>query len=269
MTHHPFQHSKASLDELIFRGRNKAYGAFHLRQVYPDHLKRSMILILFTGVALVLAFRIGSTISLPTIDDRPITDTTSFTRYDPIDIPDQKPAETAPASSISDPAEVVPTIVEQAIEKPEEKKPAGEPIITPDASSGPATAPSGSGLGSGSGIGTQMNNGIEKELNEIFEFAEKDPRFPGGHERLAEFLGHEVRFTPESKENEEEGTVLIRFVVNEDGRIDQIEVLQGLKYGLTDIALKAVKRMPRWEPGMNNGKPVKVRMELPITFKLD
>jgi protein TonB len=65
-----------------------------------------------------------------------------------------------------------------------------------------------------------------------------------------------------------EGTVIVVFVINTDGTIQDVEVLRGIGGGCDEEAVKIVKNAPKWEPGKQRGKPVRTRMRLPIRFKL-
>ena len=257
---------KGSLDEILFRGRNKAYGAFELRTIYEDHLKRSILyfIMFIGGVSLIPYILAVSEKAEPYIPAHKHKDTTIFQPYDL-----QKPEEikqTTSKSKNSNPTDIKPAIVDKEPISKEEKSPSKpEPISTEPV----YDQFTGSGL-KNNPLGTIGTGGISNNLStEIFEFPSTIPEFPGGHKALSEYLGNKIYFTNAAKSEEEEGVVLVQFVINEKGQVEDIVPLQKLKYGLTEVALEAVKNMPKWIPGDNNGQKVKVRMELPIRFELD
>lgn len=99
---------------------------------------------------------------------------------------------------------------------------------------------------------------------------DRDASFPGGAGEMKKFIQAEVRYPEEALENSEQGRVYVGFIVEEDGRITTIEVMNG---GVTPVldaeAKRLVSRMPKWIPGAVNGKAVRARCRLPITFTLD
>lgn len=98
----------------------------------------------------------------------------------------------------------------------------------------------------------------------IYEFAEVEPQFPGD---LSKFLGDRAKFPEfESSQGIEKGYVLVGFVVNEDGSISDIKLLKADRENFNNQALKAVRAMPKWKPGSNDGHEVKVRLEIPFNF---
>jgi protein TonB len=104
---------------------------------------------------------------------------------------------------------------------------------------------------------------------EIFTVVEENPEFPGGVAKMYEFIGKNLNYPPLAKENNIQGRVVIQFVVNEDGSITDVKILKDIGWGCGDEATKVVKSMPRWKPGKQRNKAVKVRYNLPIKFELN
>ena len=100
----------------------------------------------------------------------------------------------------------------------------------------------------------------------IFKVVEQQAEFPGGMEALYAYLGENIKFPARATEAQQSGTVRLRFVVNEDGSITNVEVVRGAGYGMDEEATRVVKKMPNWKPGKNNGKAVKSYFNLPIKF---
>jgi protein TonB len=108
----------------------------------------------------------------------------------------------------------------------------------------------------------------EPKEPEIFVVVEQMPEFPGGEKALYEFLAKNIKYPAVAKENGIEGKVYIKFVVNEDGSVSQAQIVRGIGGGCDEEALKVVKQMPKWKPGKQRGKTVKVWYTLPVYFKL-
>lgn len=98
--------------------------------------------------------------------------------------------------------------------------------------------------------------------------AEIMPEFPGGEAALFGYLGKKLNYPSIAFDNGISGTVYVSFVIGKNGEITDIDVLKGVSGGCTEEALRVIKGMPKWKPGEQNGKAVKVRYTLPIKFKL-
>jgi len=108
----------------------------------------------------------------------------------------------------------------------------------------------------------------EPKEPEIFVVVEQMPEFPGGDKALYQFLAKNIKYPAVAKDNGIEGKVYIKFVINEDGSVSQANVARGIGGGCDEEALRVVKDMPKWKPGKQRGKNVKVWYTLPVYFKL-
>jgi protein TonB len=111
---------------------------------------------------------------------------------------------------------------------------------------------------------------VEDENEEqVFEVVEVAPEFPGGMNGLMIFLRTNIEYPRISRDNNSQGRVLVQFVVNSDGSIQDVEVVRssGDVY-LDNEAVRVVESMPEWKPGMQKGKTVRVKYRLPINFRL-
>jgi protein TonB len=106
------------------------------------------------------------------------------------------------------------------------------------------------------------------EESKIFTFVEQMPQFPGGDAALVKFLQKKIKYPKEELSKDIQGKVLIKFVVNEDGKVSDVTVERGASPGLDKEAVRVVKSMPKFKPGKQQGKAVKVYFMLPIIFKL-
>ncbi|WP_234736767.1 TonB family protein [Tellurirhabdus bombi] len=105
--------------------------------------------------------------------------------------------------------------------------------------------------------------------NQIFTTAERLPEFPGGQEALYEWLSKNIRYPEEAMRANVSGRVSTSFVVNIDGSIQDIEILKGLGFGIDQEAIRLIEAMPRWKPGTQSGRSVRVRYNLPMNFRLE
>lgn len=104
--------------------------------------------------------------------------------------------------------------------------------------------------------------------NGVFQVVEQQPEFPGGMAELMKYLEKNLRYPQICKEQGVQGRVIVQFVVNTDSTITDVNVIKSVNPYLDEEALRVVKAMPKWAPGTQYGKPVRVRFTLPVTFRL-
>ncbi len=104
--------------------------------------------------------------------------------------------------------------------------------------------------------------------DEIFAFVEEDPSFPGGNAALMTWLAKNLKYPSAAQETGIQGRILVSFIVNRDGSIVEPRVTRSVDPSLDKEALRVVSSMPRWKPGKQHGKPVRVKFTLPVTFRL-
>ena len=104
--------------------------------------------------------------------------------------------------------------------------------------------------------------------DKVLEKAEVMPEYPGGDQAMMKFVAENVQYPEEAKEKGISGRVLVSFIVEKDGSIGEVKVVKGIGCGCDDEAVRVVKAMPKWKPGTDKGKAVRVNYMLPITFKL-
>lgn len=111
----------------------------------------------------------------------------------------------------------------------------------------------------------------EEEVDEqqIFQVVEENPEFPGGMKECMKFLSNNIKYPQISQENGVQGRVIVQFVVNADGTIVDPVVVRGVDPYLDKEALRVIKLMPKWKPGKQRGKAVRVRYTQPVLFRLN
>jgi protein TonB len=109
----------------------------------------------------------------------------------------------------------------------------------------------------------------EEEEEVVFVVVESMPEFPGGQQALFKYLSENVKYPVIAQENGIQGRVICQFVVNKDGSIVDVEVVRsGGDPSLDKEAVRVIKTMPKWKPGKQRGKPVRVKYTVPVNFKL-
>ena len=94
------------------------------------------------------------------------------------------------------------------------------------------------------------------------------PRYPGGQSAMNEYLITNTKYPADAKAEGVEGRVVCSFVVDEDGNVVEVKVVRSAHPSLDAEAIRVIENMPKWKPGIKDGKPVSVRFKLPISFKL-
>ena len=127
------------------------------------------------------------------------------------------------------------------------------------------------------------NNKFEVNMqnnDSIFQIVDEMPKFPGGEEGIIKFVATNVNYPEQAKDNSIEGRCFVGFIVEPDGSVSNVEIVRGvasayeeekpkaLAQQCDEETMRVVKSMPKWKPGMNEGKPVRVHYVLPISFKL-
>jgi TonB family protein len=115
-----------------------------------------------------------------------------------------------------------------------------------------------------------MPNAMDVNTSEdnVFDVVEQMPEFPGGMQKLLEFLSQNIRYPKEAMEKDIQGRVIVTFVVKKDGSISDATVVRSVDPLLDEEGLRVINAMPNWTPGMQKGEPVNVKYTVPISFKL-
>ena len=111
---------------------------------------------------------------------------------------------------------------------------------------------------------------VDEEVveQEIFKIVEEMPSFPGGEAKLMEYVSKNIKYPQIARETGIQGRVFVNFVVEPDGSVSNVTVLRGIGGGCDEEAMRVVKNMPKWKPGKQRGKAVRVQYMLPVNFRL-
>ncbi len=266
----------ATLDDIVFANRNKAYGAFSLRKGYRADVTKATLI----GAALFILAMLGPSIisKLTPADDGPVEVEVDLMKMPPppidpleppppppppVEMPKVNTVKFLPPEVLKDeevPEETPPPTVEEIKEavvanKTVEGDPnANEIIVAPEAIAAPSK-------------GTVVEAAPEPE--KVFTVVEQQPEFPGGTSEMYKYLGKSIKYPSAASRANVSGRVFMSFVVNVDGSIQDVTVLKGLGFGCDEEAMRVVKAMPKWKPGKQSGRAVRVKYNLPINFQLE
>lgn len=107
-----------------------------------------------------------------------------------------------------------------------------------------------------------------KKNNMAYDVVEVMPQYPGGQIAMLKYIMENIKYPKQIMEEGIQGRVTVSFIVEKDGRVSNVRLLRSVQSALDKEAIRVVKSMPKWTPGKHNGKPVRVRFNLPVMFKL-
>ena len=110
---------------------------------------------------------------------------------------------------------------------------------------------------------------IPADTNDIYMVVEDPPEFPGGLQALSDYLRDNIKYPEACRKDSIQGRVIISFVVEKDGSISSAEVIKSVQEQLDTEALRVIRAMPKWKPGKQRGKTVRVEYAIPVKYRLD
>jgi periplasmic protein TonB len=257
------------ITEIVFAEKNRDYGAYFLRRLYPTNLfKATWTTVIFFSIA--VSSPIWSRYILPAKKQEAkkviSIDYTQLSQPPSID-------KTQPPPNVVAPPPLKSTIKFLP------------PVVKPDAQVHDEYVPTQTELKTVEpGVKTQQGdvNGVDYSLldvqdkvaetpvkkEEVFTYAEEMPNFPGGDEKLLDYFSTHIVYPDLARRAGVEGKLFVSFVIRSNGSVTDVQVIKGLGAGLDEEAVRVVNSMPTWNPGRQNGKPVNVKVTIPIIFKL-
>ena len=188
---------------------------------------------------------------------------------------DVKKIETSDAQAIFEEEEMMEVTVQKDVPPPPPAAVAPPPVVAPEIKVVENTVETKnieikSSEETGEAVeAAPIDNGPEEvEEEEIFMRVEKAPAFPGGQKAMMEYLMKNIKYPAACQEAGIQGRVIVSFVVNKDGTIQNVEVLRGVHEKLDAEAVRVVKSMPAWSPGEQQGRKVRSKFQLPVFFRL-
>jgi len=256
---------------LVFEGKNKEYGAYEMRNDSSNRHLKALILVTIVGLAVIFLPKIISNI-IP--KDKEVFRDDEVVLVD-LDVNNEVSQENqieeikpvAPPPMLKATVQFVPPVVVKDDEVTEQKMLTQEELTETDKQISVATV---EGTKDGVDILYLAEHKVitEAPKDKIFEHVEQMPTFPGGDTELMKWLRDNIQYPTIASEQGIQGRVVLRFVVRPDGSVDDVQIVRSLEPSCDKEAVRAVKKMPRWIPGRQNGNPVSVWYNLPVQFKL-
>ena len=244
--------------DIVFEGRNKAYGAYELRKENPKTTLRSLVI-----GAFIFGLAVSAPLIISLIPDSADEDANLDKKIVTIKLPpkEEQPKNLPPPPKVDQVKFVKPVVAktEEIVEEPPKieeikDKKLGDETIKGDPDAPLTVEPVGNGPS------------VVEEDNTIYNTAgiEVKPDFPGGLEKFYKFVGKNFQVPDEEGLK---GKIFVTFVVEKDGSLTDIKVIRDIGYGTGKEAIRVLKSCPKWVPGEQNGKKVRVLYSLPITIQ--
>lgn len=261
--------------DIVFTGKNKSYGAYALRQSSSKrHILAFLVVLIFVGVVAGLPSFLNA-VNPPKEYVQNVTDIYTIGKLDdPVqEEPIVEPSTTPPPPPVIDSQKFTPPAItsDDMVEESRE-------LLSQDELNSNRVQISIETVNNGNTEGVdiaeirreqrQIINQPPQEPNKVHEHVEVMPQFPGGNVELMRYLSANIKYPTIAAENGIEGRVVLKFVVSKDGSISNIQIIRSLDPSCDKEAVRVVKGMPKWIPGMQNGHPVAVYFTLPVLFKL-
>jgi len=262
--------------EVVFEGKNKSYGAYQLRKTNGSNTTRALIIGSIVFLLLFFSPKIYSLIkgNMNNQDEEKVkAEEVIIAPPPPVDpkTPPPPPVEPPPpkVDQVKMPPPIVkpdievrdepPTVEKLKVADPGQRELKGDPDAADEVIVGPV------------GEGPKRTEAVAVDDNQVYDFVsiEKQPEFPGGLKKFYDYLGKAIKYPPMAQENNVQGKVFLSFVVEKDGKLTDITVTRGLGSGTDQEAIRVLKASPRWNPGIQNGKPVRVKYNINVNFTLN
>ncbi len=263
--------------EIVFEGKNKRYGAYQLRDESSNRHIKSILIVLFLGLAAIFLPNIIENM-LPAPDvvaQNEMIKQTEFNsqndnkdKEEPqdIEIPEQVQVVLAKSVMLTEAK-----VVDDDQIQTENLARANEALKDLDAQI--ATKTNEEGVTDGSGVAIddyrQIDaDPVDEEDKKIYTWVQVKPSFPGGEEARLKWLRENLEYPQQAIMDEIQGQVQVGFVVEKDGSITDVKIVQSAHSSLDREAIRLVKAMPKWIPGKQNGNTVRAYFTQPIRFVL-
>lgn len=265
--------------DLVFEGRNQSYGAYKLRKTTGKRNLWALIIVALAAVLLYLGLQLQRM-----AEANKKVENTQAVELAKLNTEKKKEAKVEKKEIIrQEPEKVVEQVKSSVkftapiIKKDEEVKEEDEikldEVQKSDKAVGAFTVEgndevSGSVLKAKEDIPAPEPPKHVVEETKIFTVVEQMPMFPGGDAALMGYLRDNIHYPTVAAENGVQGRVVVGFVVERDGSITDVNILRSVDPSLDREAMRVVKSMPRWTPGKQNGSAVRVKYQVPVTFRL-
>jgi periplasmic protein TonB len=256
--------------DVVFAGRNKAYGAYDLRKKNDKTTSKALVvgsLLFIALVCLPLIIRLIKG-AMPEEEAVKVTEVV-LAPPPPIDKKELPPPPPEPPKPKVDQVKFPPPVVVPAEEVRDEEPPTVEELKVADPGQKTIEGDPNAEIRIDEPVGEAPKEAeVTEDVNTIFTSVEVSPEFPGGMAKFYSYLQKNYRYPAMAREQGVSGKVIMQFVVERDGSLTDIKVLRDLGLGTGEEAIRLLKSMPKWKPGIQNGRPVRVAYTLPFSLNL-
>lgn len=267
----------ADVLDIIFDGRNKAYGAYELRKTYSKRMTvalaatATLLVLFFVGTVLASSFNNKDKKTEMVVQD---VELEAIKQEEPKVEPPPPPPPPPPVEppKVEMAKFTPPKIVKDEEVKEDEKPPEVEKLeetkigtinqegIKDEGIVAPPVSDEGKGV-------VEAPKKVEEDWDKTFTKVEIESSYPGGAGAWQRYLNKSLRYPQEAIDNEIQGTVVVQFIVDKEGNVSDVQAISGPNE-LRDEAARVIKKSGKWTPAVQNGRQVKSYKKQPITFRL-
>ena len=264
--------------DLVFEGRNQAYGAYQLRKGTSKRNIWSLIIVAFAAVLLFLGLQLqrmaeaNKTVeNTQAVELAKLQEKKKEAKVEKKEVVRQEPEKVV--EQVKSSVKFTAPIIKKDSEVKEEDEIKLDEVQKSDKAVGAFTVEGNDEVG-GAVLKAKEDIAAPEppkhvvEETKIFTVVEQMPMYPGGDAALMGYLRDNIHYPTVAAENGVQGRVVVGFVVERDGSITDVNVLRSVDPSLDREAMRVVKSMPRWTPGKQNGSAVRVKYQVPVTFRL-
>ena len=255
--------------DVVFSGRNKAYGAYELRRDNGRNTRTALIIGVIAFVLILSANTIVNALMgfIPKAKEK-VKITNVVLQPPPPDIkkPPPPPPPEPPKPQVNQ-VKFPPPVVKPDVEV-KEKPPTIEELKVADPGTKNLKGDKDAAPTIDEPVGTADTKVTEEDPNKIFTSVEQVPEFPGGADAFNKYLSNHIKYPAVARENNTQGRAIVQFVCERDGSLTDVHVVRDIGDGCGDEAVRVLKGSPKWKPGIQNGRPVRVQYSVPVSFTL-
>ena len=267
----------ADILDIVFDGRNKAYGAYDLRKTYNKRMITALIVVASIFLLAFLFWFVATHLMPHEKEVAMVVQDVNLEEVKPEEKKDEPPPPPPPPAAAPPKVEMAkftpPKIVkdEEVKEPPPEQEKLADVKISTQNQEGMkdegVVAPPVNDAGKGV---VSAPAKVQEDYDQVFTKVEIESEFPGGAAAWLRYLNKNLRYPDDAVNNEIQGAVVVQFIVDRDGTVSNVEVLSGpANGGLREEAIRVIKKSGKWTPAIQNGHQVKSYKKQPIVFKLE
>ena len=260
--------------DIIFKDRNKAYGAYKLRQDLGRRQTVALIIVILVAVAAFVLPRLIS-MALPEKQEEEIVDVTTISQLEEAEVKDEnivkKVDPIAPPPALKSTIKFTPPVITEDKNVRDEDEMKSQDQLTESKVQISIADVKGNDELNGKDIADLQEvivKAPEEKKEEPYTMVEQMPQFPGGQTELLKYIAKNLRYPTIAQENGIMGRVIVRFVVSSTGDVENVKVLRSLDPSCDKEAVRVIQSLPKWIPGKQNGRNVPVYYTCPIVFRL-